>query len=74
MIHRDMQIEELVRVYPPAVRYLMKHGIRCIACGEPLWGTLAEAAAEKGFGDAEIDGFVRELNLLMTPETREENA
>ena len=44
MIHKDMEIEELVNNYPFSVKYLMEKGIRCIACGEPIWGTLEEAA------------------------------
>ena len=43
----------------------LRRGIRCIACGEPIWGTLEEAAREKGFGDQEIQEFVRELNELL---------
>jgi hypothetical protein len=33
-------------------------------CGEPIWGTLEEAAKEKGFSDEEIEVFVREINAL----------
>lgn len=62
MITKKIQIEELVESYPFAVRYLMDKRIRCIMCGEPVWGTLEEAAKEKGFGDDIIDEFVNELN------------
>ncbi len=47
MIAKQIEIEELVNNYPFSVKYLMEHGIRCIACGEPIWGTLEEAAKEK---------------------------
>ncbi len=60
-INKDTSIEELVERIPEAVQYLMKEGIKCIACGEPIWGTLEEAALEKGFGDEEIERFVKEL-------------
>ena len=60
-ITKDITIEDLVELKPEAVRYLSEKGIKCIACGEPIWGTLEDAAREKGFGDEEIDGFVREL-------------
>ncbi|MEA1896218.1 MAG: DUF1858 domain-containing protein [Bacteroidota bacterium] len=63
-INKDTSIEELVERIPEAVQYLMKEGIKCIACGEPIWGTLEEAAREKGFGDEEIEGFVKALNKL----------
>lgn len=59
-----IHIEELVENYPFSVRYLMEKGIRCIMCGEPIWGTLEEAALEKSFSRTEIDQFVSELNEL----------
>jgi hypothetical protein len=33
-------------------------------CGEPIWGTLEEAAQEKGFSDEKIIGVVAEMNKL----------
>lgn len=63
-ITRDITIEDLVHEKVGAVRYLAERGIKCIACGEPVWGTLEEAAREKGFSDEEIEGFVRDLNAL----------
>ena len=65
MIDEKILIEELVEILPSSVIYLSKKGIRCIACGEPIWGTLEEAAREKGFGAPEIQEFVRELNELL---------
>lgn len=66
MIDKDITIEQLVTQMPEAVRFLMKKGIRCIACGEPVWGTLADAAREKGFDDAAIERFVAELNEMAS--------
>lgn len=63
-IQKDITIEELVDNVPQSVKYLMEKGIKCIACGEPIWGTLEEAARQKGFDDAAIDEVVRELNAL----------
>ncbi|HEY9113073.1 MAG TPA: hypothetical protein VIN10_00145 [Bacteroidales bacterium] len=69
-IVRDIQIEDLVEQFPFSVRYLMEKGIRCIMCGEPVWGTLEEAAREKNFSDAEIDAFVKEMNgIALKTET-----
>lgn len=65
MMDAKISIEELVDMLPVAVTYLSKKGIKCIACGEPIWGTLEEAAREKGFGEDEINEFVRELNALL---------
>ena len=64
MIDKDILIEDLVKRLPKAVGYLMKKNIKCLACGEPVWGTLEQAARQKGFSDAEITVFVDELNEL----------
>lgn len=63
-IEKNIYIDELVDELPKSVEYLMDKGIKCIACGEPIWGTLEEAAKEKGFADEDIQLFVKELNLL----------
>jgi methionine synthase II (cobalamin-independent) len=64
MIEKDILIEELVNQIPESVSYLMKKGIKCIACGEPIWGTLEEAAKEKGFSEREINEFVSDINRM----------
>lgn len=63
-IAKATTIEELVAAIPGAVTYLAKEGIRCIRCGEPIWGTLEEAAKEKGFSDEDIARFVKDINEL----------
>lgn len=67
-ITKEIFIEDLVRELPESVEYLMKHGIRCLICGEPAWGTLETAAKEKGFQPEQIDVFVDELNALPKEE------
>ncbi len=47
-----------------SVKYLMEQGIRCVICGEPIWGTLEEASKEKGFNDEQIAVFVKDLNEI----------
>jgi len=64
MITKETTIEELVETKDEAVQYLKDKGIRCILCGEPIWGTVEEAAKEKGFSDEEISEIVKELNEL----------
>ncbi len=64
MIEKDILIEELVAKIPESVSYLMRRGIKCIACGEPIWGTLADAAKEKGFSETDIENVVHELRKL----------
>ena len=65
-VRRTILIEDLVSAIPSSVTYLMKQGIKCIACGEPIWGTLEQAAKEKGFSDEQIDRFVGDLAALAT--------
>ena len=63
-ITKDISIEELIESVPASVEYLMKEGIRCIVCGEPIWGSLEEAAEEKGFNSEDINRFVTDLQNL----------
>ncbi len=75
-IKKDISIEELVDTVPGSVKYLMNEGIKCIACGEPIWGTLEEAALEKGFKESDVQRFVDELNKIAKEEsgsTKEKN-
>jgi methionine synthase II (cobalamin-independent) len=69
MITKDIYIEDLINLLPEAVGYLMDNGIKCIACGEPIWGTLEQAAREKGKTNAEIETYVRELNEMLSSKT-----
>jgi len=66
-LNKEIEIEDLVNEYPYSVKYLSEQGIRCIACGEPIWGTLEQAAIEKGFNQEQIAGFVAEL-IALNPE------
>jgi len=63
-ITKEMTIEELVVIKPEAVTYLMNKGIRCLVCGEPIWGTLESASKEKGYSDSDIEKFVDDLKRL----------
>jgi len=64
-ITKTITIEALIEILPESVRYLMEKGIKCIACGEPIWGTLEEAAKDKKFTDSDIDLFVADLNTIL---------
>lgn len=66
LITKEITIEELIRSYPVSVRFLMEKGIKCIACGEAVWGTLESNARDKGFDEAQIEVIVGELNALIT--------
>ncbi len=63
-ITKDITIEDLVENLPDSIAYLADEGIRCIRCGEPIWGTLEEAAREKGFDEEKINGFIKDLQAM----------
>ena len=63
-ITKEITIEELTEEVPESVKYLMEEGIRCIVCGEPIWGTLKEAVMEKGFSKDDLTRFVSELQAI----------
>lgn len=64
-ISKNIPIENLISRYPFSINYLMKKGIKCIVCGEPIWGTLEDAVKEKGFNDDDVNRIVGELNELI---------
>lgn len=68
IVSKDVLIEELVEKYPKSVSFLMQKGVKCIACGEPVWGTLEAAALEIGFSIDEISYIVKELNVVLQKE------
>ena len=64
-----MLIEDVVREYPETVRLLADAGLVCVACGEPLWGTLEELAREKGLQD--VDDILHKINRLLNNRSEE---
>ncbi len=62
-IDKTTLIEEIVEKYPELIRPLREHEIVCIRCGEPIWGTLAQVASEKGIED--VDAIVEEMNRII---------
>ena len=64
-ITKEISIEELVEKVPESVKYLMEKGIKCIACGEPIWGTLEDAAKEKNLSDEAIITIINDLQSLI---------
>ena len=66
MITKEMLIEDLVRDYPQLVGPLKMEGVVCIACGEPVWGTLGEQAEQRGLKD--IEGIIHRMNEKLKQE------
>jgi len=61
-ITAEMTIEEVVMRYPRTVPVFYKHGLPPIACGEPVWGTIAENAEKQGVAD--LEALIRDLNRI----------
>lgn len=64
-ISRESNIEDLVEKHPDAVTFLMEKGIRCLRCGEPIWGTLGSAMDEKDFPIDRQMVIVKELRSFL---------
>ncbi len=52
-VDEQTRVEELVEACPEAVKVLLREGVRCIRCGEPVWGTLGDLMKESGVPDPE---------------------
>ncbi len=63
MIDKNIYIEDLVREYPEVISPLADLGIICIACGEPVWGTLEELVDKKGLYN--LDQILEKLNKII---------
>ena len=62
-INLETPIEDLATAHPEAVGFLIRRGVRCIRCGEPVWGTLGELLEETGIENP--DALVIELNAYL---------
>ena len=63
MLTSETFIEEIVEKYPYLVSELKKHNITCIACGEPVWGTLQQLAERKSIMN--LNDIVSHMNDLI---------
>ena len=63
MIDGNIYIEDLVNEYPEVVSPLAEMGIVCIACGEPVWGTLNDLIISKGLDSSEE--IIKKLNKII---------
>ena len=63
MISKNIYIEDLVNDFPEVISPLAELGIICIACGEPVWGTLEELVDKKGLNN--LDEIITKLNKII---------
>ena len=62
MIDGSIYIEDLVKEHPEVISHLAEMGVVCIACGEPVWGTLEELVNSKGL---KIKSIVKKINQII---------
>ena len=62
MIDKNIYIEDLVHDYPEVIGPLSEMGVICIACGEPVWGTLEELVINKELNN--LDEIINQLNKI----------
>jgi hypothetical protein len=62
MITETMLMEDLIERCPESVGYLVSNRVVCLVCGEPIWGTVREAAEKSGKSEEQITEIVDELN------------
>ncbi|HDL02657.1 MAG TPA: DUF1858 domain-containing protein [candidate division Zixibacteria bacterium] len=59
MIKAEDTVEDLLKDYPDIDAYLIRKGIRCVLCGEPVWSTIGDLIQNKGL---DVDKVISELN------------
>lgn len=65
VVNKNTLIEDIVIKYPEAVYPLIRHGIKCIECGEPIWGTVGEAADDKGLSEDKLRSAIDDINQVI---------
>ena len=58
-ITEDTKIEDLLKQYPSRVRVFIAHGLPCLVCGNPFWGTIRELSDKH---DVNLEKLLEKLN------------
>ena len=64
-ITQSTRVEDLVEQHPQAIGMFIEHGLPCVVCGEPFWGTIAELAALKEWDSRTIEELIADLNRRL---------
>jgi len=62
---KDTLIEELLVEHPEANRFFLDIGLRCLQCGEPYWGSVADFLAENHITGQDADRVIAGLNTFL---------
>ncbi len=58
-ITEESNVEDLLSSYPTLARVFIAHGLPCLVCGSPFWGTIAELAQKH---TVDLVKLLKELN------------
>ena len=61
-ITKETTIEEVLEKFPETVGTFMDYKISSLVCGEPLWGTVEEAAQKY---NVDLDTLLKSLNEVV---------
>ena len=64
-ITKDMKITEVVSFHPAIANILMNKGMHCISCMAAAGESLEEALYVHGYGPADVDAVVDQLNDFL---------
>jgi hypothetical protein len=58
-ITENAHIDDLLAEIPGLSQIFVKHGLPCLVCGEPFWGTIKDLARQH---DVDVQDLIKELN------------
>lgn len=65
---KNMELEDLARDFPVAIKLLSRRDIVCLRCGTPLWKTVEQAIQDAGYED--VDTVLAEVNAELAAEMK----
>jgi len=64
LISEEIQVEDLIGNYPDALKILLEFNLRCIICGEPVWGNLGELIRDHKLSAQDTEKLLSRLRTL----------
>ncbi len=52
-------VADVLKGYPTLTQVFIEHGLPCLVCGEPFWGTIEELSRQH---DADCTALIKKLN------------
>lgn len=65
-LSKEISVEELLAKYPSLSKTFIEHGLPCMVCGEPFWGTIEELGNQYGKNITQLvdmlDKAIKDIN------------